>query len=440
MSKNASSMFWKRFCLMNQRLHKSFFLLLLVPPIIVYFYTISVFAVDIPFMDDFNIFMGYLNLPDSIRYHTLFNQHNEHRLVIPRLIAEGYYQLTGKINFVHVISIGNSAIAFLCLALFYIWKRTGLPVGFFVPVPYLLFSACSWESMTMASSASNQLTVVFFALLTFILYESNVRFSPVLAVLSATLAAFTSGAGLVVFIVLLLRMASTVSKTTFIAPHRRQLYRFISVAVGTALVYSVYFLDYVKPDNHPSMLAVLGNPIHSGGYFFLLMGNYLSVPFLALLAGLTSFFLFVYLTYRRYDRKNPTVYCFMVYLIGCALVITLSRSGFGLGQAMTSRYAILSLSFLVCAYIAVLETILPERRLTRKAQGLFLIAAMVFTMNSYRVTLPALYERRSILQMSMKTWVKEGSGLSYPVADAASALLKEGIAKGYYEPPAEFTE
>ena len=329
MSKNASSMFWKRFCLMNQPLHKSLFLLLLVLPAIVYFYTISVFALNIPFMDDFDIFIGYLNLPDSVRYHTLFNQHNEHRLVIPRLIAEGYCQLTGKINFVSLSYIGNSAIVLLCLALFYVWKRTSVPVGFFAPVPYLLFSACSWESMTMASSALNHLPVVPFALLAFILYESNFRFAPVLAILSATLAAFTSAAGLVVFIVLLLRLASTVSKATFTTPDRRQLYRLISVTVGTALVYSVYFYDYIKPGTHPSMVAALVSPIQTGGYFFLLMGNYMSIPPLALLAGLTSFSLFVYLTYRRYDRKNPTVYCFMVYLIGCVAVITLSRSGFG---------------------------------------------------------------------------------------------------------------
>ena len=36
---------------------------------------------------------------------------------------------------------------------------------------------------------------------------------------------------------------------------------------------------------------------------------------------------------------------------------------------------------------------------------------------------------------ALSRWAKDGSGLWYPLPDVASALLKEGIAKGYYQPP-----
>lgn len=57
-----------------------FYILLVVAPIAFYISIVIYFSENIPYWDDYDTVLAYLNQADSARYQGLFNQHNEHRI------------------------------------------------------------------------------------------------------------------------------------------------------------------------------------------------------------------------------------------------------------------------------------------------------------------------------------------------------------------------
>src|SRR6476646_2868036 len=68
-------------------------------------------AVDVPFADDFDVFVKFLVLYQDLdspldRVELVFSLHNEHRLVLSRLAALVQYQLHGVLDFRELILFG----------------------------------------------------------------------------------------------------------------------------------------------------------------------------------------------------------------------------------------------------------------------------------------------------------------------------------------------
>jgi hypothetical protein len=63
------------------------------------FVGITVWAVNVPGMDDFDAVLGYMNHPLGERIRLLFSQHNEHRVVTTRLVSELVRIVLGNLDF-----------------------------------------------------------------------------------------------------------------------------------------------------------------------------------------------------------------------------------------------------------------------------------------------------------------------------------------------------
>ena len=92
-------------------------------PIFIYYYYIGIYAVNIPFWDDFSSIYEFTNsymnsdcFADKL--HLIFSQHNEHRIVFNRVLTLIIFYTKGNIDLRILIWIGNLSllgIAFLLL-------------------------------------------------------------------------------------------------------------------------------------------------------------------------------------------------------------------------------------------------------------------------------------------------------------------------------------
>lgn len=425
-----------------QRFSFLFFLLMIVP-IASYAFLVVYFSVNIPIMDDYDTVLAYLNRPGSLRYESFFYQHNEHRIAWNRLITEAYYHIFGEINFRNLIYVGNLGLFLLFILLLTIFKGQKTPIIFFIPVTYLLFQPQAWENMTWVTGSLQNYYILYFALLAFYFWNKEKLSGYILAGFFGAMATYTSANGLLVFFLLFAwewinfftktKTTNTNLERKFFVNNRLKLLLILFLTTGY-LCYS-YFKDYTHVGmGHPYMGEILLQPVLLIQYMATLLGSYVgSNKTIALFAGLLEVMLFVFLTYSRYDQKNSVIYYFLLFVFASVFVIALGRAGFGIEQALSSRYRILSVLALVLIYWAIIEQY--SKNLSAKSVILLAIfSAMIFNFSSTARYIGSLSERKSILE-EITTWRQTGKGLNYPDQESASLILGQSIEKGLYIPP-----
>lgn len=350
--------------------------LLLLIPVGVFWYVWGVYATNVPKWDDhvLRFFLFALDEETSFsgKIYQFVKQHNEHRIVYDRLIAWLDYHLTGKLNFVHLMFVGNLSLMGL-LAVFgrVLSPSAGVPDGSFVrgrgvnwqvgliylpPVAFLLLNLSHWENMFWGMAALQNFTVMLWVFLAIyvLAYTQKTGLALVLA-LAATL---TSGNGLLVwpvgFGMLLLQTGLAGKKES------RNLIQWISVAI---LAFVGYFWQYKKPPGNP--------PLQSS--FFQFIKGWLAfngsaaeavpvgpvVGLCVLLGGICLLLVLVICLnlLRKYlSRKplSPLDFFFLgtvAFLIGTSAIVAWTRTGFGFNTLITSRYKLYSLLLMAVLYV-----------------------------------------------------------------------------------------
>jgi hypothetical protein len=154
--------------------------------------------------------------------------------------------------------------------------------------------------------------------------------------------------------------------------------------------------------------------------------------------GLVIFGQILFLTLKRYDRINPTVYFFLIYLLTVNLVVMLGRVGFEFFSALNFRYTIISVLFLVCVLISLADMNYfqsPRRVYLSVFACLFLNAAwfsMLYT--NFNQCLWA----RPILFMSPSSY-RDLSKPDFPYPEKARLILDECKNNGIYDFSKEFS-
>lgn len=116
-----------------------------------------------------------------------------------------------------------------------------------------------------------------------------------------------------------------------------------------AVVWGLYFTNYVKPEHHPSPLLALRTPVALAGYFLAYLGGALvgdrNLLPLAILAGAFGLSLLVIVTRAAWKAGPETRAQLWPWLsvagftLLSALATAVGRCGISLGQALESRYA-----------------------------------------------------------------------------------------------------
>jgi hypothetical protein len=170
------------------------------------------------------------------------------------------------------------------------------------------------------------------------------------------LAAMTQGGGLFLLPI-----------SMIILLYKKEYKNLIIYGVLSAALLALYFYNYQKPPNNVDFVtsiiqfkhniflfafAFLGNAFN----YYLVYNNPIYSIHFTMVLGALFFFLFLYITYTKYYKRNLFVYSLMLLLILSSFVTAVSRISFGIETAGASRYRINGILFFITLYIWFVET------------------------------------------------------------------------------------
>ncbi|GAB3923045.1 hypothetical protein [Larkinella terrae] len=415
---------------------------LLLIPVFIYYQTVYNNAVNLPFEDDFDSALKFLSTylfnthsaAEQIRL--IFSQHNEHRIVFDRLVFLLDYYLNGSLNFRHLILVGNLSLVFVAYLLFrssFSGLRLADKLLYFVPVAFGLFQLHFWELTVWGMASLQNLYVVVFALLSFYALSQTPKKANwfFVACLAGVAAAFTSGNGMFTFLVGI--------------PVLIVLKQYKKLAIWTSLTvvtFAFYFWRYAKPAHHPDIYdSLVNNTSRAFDYFFTLSGSVFSAkPEHPARAG--KFFLFLFLglfgwqLFRKTVIRNTAIPALLLFTYITCLSLMATRSGFGVVQAFSPRYGILSVVLFIGLYVMSLETI--THRYARPVVGVvFLLISVYLFRNSQQQGLLKVEDRTRLLQLSSAFYNDNTDNLILYWSDAkqAKVIFEDALKKKIYQLP-----
>ena len=287
----------------------------------------------------------------------LFDQHNEHRLGLARLVFfadYGFAQGSGALNIAVIWALQ-------ALHVWVLWgvfpgkrhqgpdwlrdRRVALVVvsGLIV----LLFSARQFENLLWGFQVQFVgvyllATLSVWALATGLLEadgrrRAKVRWMPFAgAMIGAAVAATTMASGL--FVWLLLVVASML--------WRAPLGAVLALVAGSATVWGLYLADYSSPGHHGNPLESLLRPDQLVAYVVMYLGAPFVpkkvvgwIPGIPLLVGMGAVLILSATRWRTHLTRNEWVFAGVIaFVLGAAFLTALGRIEIGVGQSSASRY------------------------------------------------------------------------------------------------------
>ncbi len=304
-----------------------------------HFYRLAQFAVDLPYMDEWDALQPG-QLSETVQWHWIVGSHNEHRIVFTKLLAWIQFNLDGH-NYRHTIF----ANFFLYIFLNIIIMRSALTTNW-QRLIYLLFafSTLSHENFAWAFQNSFHLVLLFF--MASVLTADRVDKGWPLSPLFAVAAVFTLGCGIVL-------AAVTACYWALLGVGHKTKPRIQALRILLLFVAAVFWLQGYQPNpGHPAPA------LPWTGAFWTYFLNILSLGFgfaqiTSLIPGMlvltvcsVGIFWGIKLVLRSTSDPafRPLLMLFAGF--GCLALIAISRAGFGVGQAKSSRYAEMSLLIL----------------------------------------------------------------------------------------------
>ena len=321
---------------------------------IIYIFSLLKFTINIPYEDDYLAILKYLNDFNETttiqeKINLIFSQHNEHRIAFNRIIELIQLKIFGEVNFLFLTLFGNLGWFLVIYLLWRFSEKKGISLLEFSPVAVLLLSFSHNELMPWAMASIQQYYQILFSLLAiwFLVERKNG-----IALLWLTTSMFTGSGGLVLIPVFALYHLS-----------KRDFKNLIIFTIYTSILLSIFFiaLEYKHPPHHPSILDALRKPLALAQYFFVFLGSAFGSKNLALASGLSLFLIFL-INFRKAFVELPFLFWSVIFIFGTALITGLARSGFGIEQALSSRYTHYSLMILALIYTQYIYILIDKKK------------------------------------------------------------------------------
>jgi hypothetical protein len=162
------------------------------------------FSVNFPFQDDFlliqfieTVSQGGLGFVGLVK--ELFRTFNDHKAVVPRLIALVEYSVTGHLNFRFYIVLVLLNVIYIFYFLYLQFRKTKLPLYYFLPAPFLFFHPLYHEISGWALNGMQHSYLTAFTVTAIILVSQRSNWAFYAAMLCCFLATFTHGNGVLSF-------------------------------------------------------------------------------------------------------------------------------------------------------------------------------------------------------------------------------------------------
>jgi hypothetical protein len=393
----------------------------------------------------------------SEKIYQLFKQHNEHRIVYDRIITVLDYYLTGKLNFRHLMLIGNLSLVGLLILFGAVLRREKQPILYALPVSLLIFNLSQWENMYWGMAALQNFSVVLWVLGSLYFLSYTNRWA--VAFLLAVLATLTSGNGMLVwplgFMLLALRIDGSPARL-------RQL---LVWAGGATVIVALYFTGFEKPEGNPpargTVPALIKSWLAFNGAAAEIIPGPAALRNSVLLGGalvlLTLILVCVYFwTYRaailaipgRFRRPSSTTsrpipasalffWSSAAFLLLTAAVVAWARTGFGVDLIITSRYKIYALTLLALLY--TYSIVLANKILSKLFFAGSLVASLTLAGLSYLTALDETLWWNQWLLSNQFNWTHTGptplfsrDAISQQYTDVAPAFY-DGQAAALYQ-------
>lgn len=378
--------------------------------IISFFYLICYkFSYNFFYQDDYHLLRfatifedNSINFQDKL--NALFDQHNEHRIVFPRLIVLLDYYIQGHIDW-QVLN-AFSALYYLGIFTFFVLvlKKLNLANWYILPVALFIFQPSAYQNFYWTISILQQVGNLFWALF---LFYSLIYFQPKnfwISLLLIIILTFTHGNGLFAF--------GVGGVLLFLQKRYQQLAIWMVLMVVVAVF---YFHGYVTAQNS-NITESLRNPVRLigcfggfwGGFFYelfkskprasltifvgLFIFSLLAIINLNLLAR--SLFKSYQANFQKYfPKENLFLFACFLYLAITAGLVALSRSWTTIEAGFQNRYLHNSVIAFVLLYVTILHY--KSQNLKRIVGLSMIILGLLFNIFSWYSNYEFLYFQRA---------------------------------------------
>jgi hypothetical protein len=330
------------------------------------------YGVDVPYLDQWEIAPFFEKLSrGTLTLSDLFAQQNEYRQLFPHLIFVALGRLTGwNVKYEMVVSL-----LLACFVAFGV-RRLGARMYadplrrgvLFLLASLLIFSTIQYDNWLFGVQVVYFMPAACVVAGLLVAYSERVGTTAAVTVCAclSAVAMFSSANGIVAWLVL--PPALLGARAGARAAWKRWLPPWCA---GLALCAAVYAHGYHSPASHPSTSEVLRHPFDAAAYFVAFLGGPLAAGYfplaVALVVGsvaLLSYafacaYLFKFRDDRELLRRSAAWASLGVYSLGTGALVTAGRLGFGVGQAVSTRYATFSL-YLLVALIYLLPCVVED--------------------------------------------------------------------------------
>lgn len=334
-----------------------FLLLVYAIPLGLLTWFVQSFSVNVPVGDQWELVSFFDKFATkSLNLEDFFSQHNEHRIIFPKILFT-ILAFTSKWNI--KLELGFS-IFLVILTFFTLYKIAEVSHNKNKILFYsanaigciLIFSLVQYENWLWGFQIAWFLINACVVIAVFILtvpkkWSPSLRLS--LSALFCFIASFSSAHGLFSWLAIIPAVISVEGKV------KQKITRLILWIIFFIIFLGIYSINYDKPGHHPDTFFFLKEPLIAGQYFLTILG----VPvgksiFLASVSGfiLLLSFLFFNICFlkdlqSKFAKKIAPWLSISWFTILFALLTTLGRAGFGIEQAMSSRYTTVSILLII---------------------------------------------------------------------------------------------
>ena len=376
----------------NLSVLNKFSVLAILLVILIFYFACYHFSYNFFYQDDFHLLRFVTIFQDSSipfqqKINALYDQHNEHRIIFPRLFVLIDYYIQGHLDWKILNTI--SALYYLGIFTFFalIIKKINLSNWYVVPVALFIFQPSAYQNFYWTISIMQQVGNLFWALF---LFYSLVYFKPEkfwVSILLIIVLTFTHGNGLFGFGVggLLLFF--------------QKRYKHLIIWIGLMIIVAgFYFHGYFTAQNS-NISGSLSDPIRLigcfGGFFGGFIHDFFKNSFQVLITILGGLIIFLVLAiinlklilnhffdtikpkFQQYfPQENLFLLACFLYLSITAGLVALSRSWSSIEAGFQNRYLHNSVIALVLFYVTFLHY--KSLKFKRDVGVVFLICGVLF--------------------------------------------------------------
>ena len=421
-------------------------------PIVLFYAFVWIYAVGIPFQDDFDGILEVVqkvNSADGIgqKISVFFLQDDEHRVVFNRIVTYALYSINGEVNLKYHLFLGCLLILGIFCLIGHTFTRAKLPAWGLIPVSLLLFQVQYHEGIFWSMIPCQNFAVLFFAVVSIFLVSQNTTPALIAALFVTFLGSFSSGNGVVMLVPCLLVLL-----------YQRRFKTAGGWAVWTLFCVGLYFHNLVIPAFRPKLSDNLVRyPLNILADFPAFMGQFfdpgtglsptarglVTIPFGLVIIGWVLF-----LCWKLIFKTNPKVPSpsnkALVFWVGVLLFITataflfsIARAGDGFAAVFRSRYKLTLAVSLVLVYCTLFLVVQKKWQKMVFALGLG-VGLVANAFSYYKYTADVINFRRDLMA-DMFSW-KYGNNLpTSPIyfarKNAVDSIIQHSLDNHYYTIP-----